>query len=251
MVRRLIDGMNGLVNLILCAVFSIVLCFAGYALWDMWHVMNQAGLSEELLSYQPSLSAQEEANPSLLELMAMNPDVVGWVQLDNTSINYPILRGENNTYYLNHNFYKEYSLAGSAFLDYRNAADFTDAYSVLYGHNMDGGRMFADLKKYESQDFFNKNTTGTLFMAEHTYALEIYACLHVDVYETPMFTLTETPEEYVQRLAYIKESALFYREIGVQGDQRIMALSTCSSATNDDRTIVVARLTQQAGGELP
>ena len=231
-----------LLNFTLMLVLATMLAFSGYALWDAFLVQDRAGISSEVMHYQPVIEPDREDNPSLLELCAMNPDVIAWVTLDGTRINYPVLYAMDNSYYLNRDFYKEYSVAGSVFMDYQNSPQFVDQYSLLYGHNMSGGLMFADLLKYGDQTFFDQNQTGYLFLPGETYELEIYAYLRVDAYQTPMFSMVDSQNAFQTRLDYIRESATHYRDVGADRTQRILAMSTCSSATSDDRSIIVARM---------
>ena len=81
------------------------------------------------------------------KLLEINNQVVGWIKIEDTDINYPIVKGEDNSYYLNHNILNESSQNGWIFMDYRNSDDFSDNNTVLYGHNIKSGIMFSDLTK--------------------------------------------------------------------------------------------------------
>lgn len=247
-VKRLIRGADRLVNLAVGIALAAMLLYGGYALWDTFKVYNQAGVSSEIMKYKPTV--EDASNPTLPELQAINPDVRAWLTVDGTNIDYPVLQGKNNSEYLNHDIYGKYSLGGSVFLDCRNSRDFTDHYSLVYGHHMDGGAMFGDITEFEDETYFNGHQTGWLFVPGKTYRLKIYAFLHVDAYSSPMFEVRPGAEGFAARLDYIKETAAYYRDIGVTADDRIVALSTCSSATTNGRSIVVAGLVEytDAGG---
>ena len=104
----------------------------------------------------------EEADPHMEELSRLdlaalrqvNPDVIGWIRIPDTKIDYPFLQGEDNEYYLTHTWEGEKNAAGSIFLECMNSGDLTDFNTILYGHNMNSGAMFAGLRKYTSQNFF-------------------------------------------------------------------------------------------------
>ena len=81
-------------------------------------------------------------------LKAINEDIIGWIQIEGTEISYPIVKGIDNSYYLNHTVQKTYNIAGSIFLDYRNERDFSDSKNIIYGHNMKDGSMFHVLRNY-------------------------------------------------------------------------------------------------------
>lgn len=248
--NRFLCGLERLVNIITGIALAAVLLYAGYALWDNLRVYNAAGISGEIMHYKPTVE-KNSTNPTLPELQAINPDVCAWLTLDDTDIDYPILQGENNAEYLNCDIYKKYSLGGSVFLDCHNNRDFTDRYSLIYGHHMDGGTMFGDIAKFDDETYFYGHQTGWLFVPGKTYKLEIYAFLHEDAYLSPMFDVQLNAEGYANRLSYIRNSAVHYRDIGADTEDQILALSTCSSATTNGRSIVVARMAgyTETGGE--
>lgn len=243
--RGAIRVVNKLITAVLSLALALLMAMAAYALWDAYLVMKNAGVSNEILHFQPLFDPTKADNPSLLELAAINPEVVAWVTIQGTNINYPVLHGPDNTKYLNRDVYGEYSLSGSVFLDHRCNGAFTDSYSLLYGHNMDGGLMLADVKQYEEKAFLEAHPTGYLFLPAKTFRLEIFAYLQVDAYQTPMFSMIEGENGYKERLAYIQDNALHYLDIQVTESQQILALSTCTSADNNDRSIVIARMVEQ------
>ena len=81
-------------------------------------------------------------------LKAINPEVIGWIQIEGTSISYPIMKGKDNDYYLKHTFEGNYNAAGSIFIDYTNNSNFEDCNTIIYGHNMKNGSMFGLLRKH-------------------------------------------------------------------------------------------------------
>ncbi len=248
-VKRVIRGTDKLINYTTGLVLALVLLYGGYALWDTIKVYNRAGISSEIMHFKPTVD--DASNPSLSELQAINPDVCAWLTVEDTNIDYPVLQGKNNKEYLNRDFYGEYSLGGSVFLDCQNSREFTDPYLLIYGHHMEGGAMFGDITNFSEETYFNEHQTGWLFIPGKSYKLEIYAYLHVDAYASPMFDVELDLEEFAERLTYIMNTATHYRETGVMADDQIVALSTCSSATTNGRSIVVAKLVEytDAGGD--
>lgn len=236
---RLALAGNKWLNRIIALFMALVVFISGYALYDAWRVIHDAG--EGLKKYKPSDTM------SLEDLMAINPDVCAWLTVDDTNIDYPVLRGQDNEEYLTKDFYGEYAPGGSLFLDFRNSREFDDYYHIIYGHHMNGGAMFGDIPKFESKDFFDSHTTGTLMIPGITYQLEIFAYLSVDAYDSYMFVpILKDEESGEEVLTHIQQTALNYRDIGVTGNDRIMAMSTCSEAFTDARSILVARIVQPA-----
>lgn len=148
--------------------------YSAYALWDNAQVYAAADhVQAGLLPFKPK--AGEENDATFEELRAINPDVAAWVTMDNTGIDYPVLQGEENLNYLNTDVYGDFALAGSIFLDTDCSRDFTDPYSLLYGHHMENGKMFGDVDLYQDAAFFAQNTTGELVTPDRTYRLETVA----------------------------------------------------------------------------
>ena len=121
------------------------------------------------------------ANSSIVDAQRdMNPDIAAWLRLPNTEIDYPVVRGADNTFYLDHDVMKKKAASGSLFIDSGNSGGFTDFNTVIYGHNMNNGSMFGQLGKFADPAFFDGNAAGRLFLPDCTYALEIFACMGVN-----------------------------------------------------------------------
>jgi len=101
-------------------------------------------------------------------LRKINEDLVAWIQIPGIGLDYPVVQGEDNEYYLYHTFQKENNKAGSIFLDYRNHDDFTDRRVILYGHNMKDGSMFSNLKQYQDSVFRKNSDSAYLYLPEKT-----------------------------------------------------------------------------------
>lgn len=227
---------------LLAIILALVFLFACYALWDTWRIYDDAGIDQRLLQYKPELNSVDNS-ASFSELMAINPDVCAWLTIENTNIDYPVVQGIDNIKYVNTDVYGKFSLSGSIFLDYRNAGDFSDSYSLLYGHHMEGGVMFGELANFTEEDYFREHTTGILYLADRTYEIELFACLQTSAYDAMMFGPGDFQEnEMNELLSTIKTDSLQYRDIGVTSQDKIIALSTCSDASTNARTLVFGRL---------
>lgn len=238
---------------LLAVCLALVFLFACFALWDTWRIYDAAGIDQRLLQYKPELNSVDN-EASFSELLAINPDVCAWLTVEDTNIDYPVVKGIDNIKYVNTDVYGKFSLSGSIFLDYRNAGDFTDSYSLLYGHHMAGEVMFGELAYFTEQEYFREHTTGILYLPDRTYEIEIFACLQTDAYDSMMFGPGDYQESYMnEMLSVIRSTSLQYREIGVTGQDRIIALSTCSDASTNARTIVFGCLNEisvSEGGAL-
>lgn len=225
----------------LTTIFLIMIfLYASFALWDTWRIYDGARVDESLLKYKPEFDGD---TAGLEDLMAINPDVCAWLTIEDSHIDYPIVRGDDNVNYINTDVYGKFSISGSIFLDYRNEKNFTDSYSLLYGHHMEKNVMFGELAYFMEQEYFLEHKTGILYLPETTYQIEIFACLQTDAYDALMFGPGDLLDgEMDVLLQQIRNSSLQYREIGVTGEDRILGLSTCSDASTNARTIVFGRL---------
>jgi sortase B len=234
-----------LLNGIIAIFLVVALLYGGFGLWDTWMIYKNAGVDSDILKYKPTLSADEDApNPTLSELQKINPDVVGWLTVDDTHIDYPLVQGESNIEYLNKAVDGTFALTGSIFLDYQNSKDFTDFYSLVYGHHIEGKVMFGEIPEFLEQDYFEEHTTGTLFLPEHTRSIQWFACMRTDAYDVHLFfpTSIEDEESRNELLDYIRQEAVQYRDLGVTASDQIIALSTCENASTDGRILLIGRL---------
>lgn len=246
---------NALISLAVGLCLAVCGAYAGYALWDNRQVYSAAeNVQIEMQKLKPEVSEEVgETGPSFAELLAVNPDVCAWLTVDNTRIDYPVLQGETNLDYINTDVYGNFALAGSIFLDSRNDPAFADGYSLLYGHHMEGGRMFGDLDLFKEEKFFNENRTGTLMLPDRVCPLEIFACLVTPSSEENIFQPVAWKTDIDGFLRFAREEALFIDEALIEARQsenpeglRVLALSTCSSEYTDARTIVLAFIQEEA-----
>lgn len=221
-----------------------VLLYGVFALWDTYAIFRGTVVDSSLLLYKPTIADDGSVSLSLSELMELYPDVCAWLTLDDTNIDYPVVQGENNSTYVNYDIYGEFSLSGAIFLDYRNSGDFSDDYSILYGHHMSMEAMFGGLDLFFEQDYLDTHTTGTLFLTDTYEDLEIFALVSLDAYDTMVFTpFVDDDARLEALLIYIEENAVTYRDITFEEGDKLLAMSTCSTDGTNLRTIVFAKQT--------
>lgn len=244
---------NAFVNLIVILALAVTGVYAAYALWDNNRIYSAAeDVQADMIKLKPVI--EEDGGASFEELLAINPDVCAWVTLDGTSIDYPVLQGETNLTYINMDVYGNFALAGSIFLDSRNRNDFTDPYSLLYGHHMENSGMFGDLDLYKDEAFFEENTTGTLILPDRAYDLEIIACLVTDTSDENIFEPEHWQAGIDGLLTYAEKNAVFLHGQAVEKTAamerpQILALSTCATEFTDARTIILAVMESHAADQ--
>jgi sortase B len=234
---------NYVLNKVIALVLIGALLFGGFGLWDTWNIYHNAAIDPDLLKYKPVATGEDAPNPSLSQLQKINPDVCAWLTVNDTNIDYPVVQGENNSEYLNQAVDKSFSLSGSIFLDSGNANDFSDPYSLIFGHHMDGEVMFGEIPYFLESDYFNSHTSGVLFTLEHTYYIQWFACLKTNSHDLKIYNPTAYSNQSSMSvlLDYIKSNATQYRDIGVSTSDSIVALSTCFDTTTNGRVVLVGR----------
>ena len=231
-VSALADAGDRLVGLAAGCLFSVLLVFSGYCLWDSATVAYGALVTPQLRRAKP-----EPGSPTLAELQAQNPDVCGWLTLDGTHIDYPVVQGADDLEYVNKAADGSFALSGAVFLSAANRADFSDAYNLIYGHHMENGAMFGDLTQFSESEYFADHTAGTLYTEGASYELQVFACVLTDAYDPVIYTPSTDPAALA---AYIRAHAVQYRE--PPADCRVAAFSTCDDSRTNGRVAVFAAL---------
>ncbi len=175
-------------------------------------------------------------------LKELNPDIVGWLYSPDTVINYPIVQGSDNDYYLYHLADGTCNRNGCLFVDCKNAGDFSDENTIIYGHHMASGSMFASLVNYASQSYYEAHPFMYLITEETVYRLELFAG----------YTTTADSDAYVMQFASAGIFKNWMAEICQKSDfltmtaptdgDRIVTLSTCAYAFDNARYVVHGRL---------
>ena len=198
----------------------------------------------EMHELKPSIDEGEGASDGrdFGALQTGNPDIIAWLAIPGTVIDYPVVQTSDNDFYLSHDAQKNINTNGALFLDYRAHPDFSDFVNVIYGHHMQSGIMFQNLMNFKDQTFFDNQRIGTLYTPEKTWQLEFFATAVVS-YDSDIYDYTlSSPAEKEAYFEGVKEVALQYRDIDLSASDRIVVLSTCSYEYADARSVVLARL---------
>ncbi|RKD34887.1 class B sortase [Lacrimispora algidixylanolytica] len=172
-------------------------------------------------------------------LKAINPDIVGWLKIEGTSIDYPIVQTDDNETYLNMDFEGKKNASGAIFLDYESEPDFSGRHNILYGHHMKNGSMFKDIIKYKEESFFKEHQDITIYTPQREFHLRPFTVLYTDADGERRRTKFDTEEDFDGYVEKMTKKGLFYQKpnepIGT-----LWSFVTCSYELADARTILYA-----------
>lgn len=175
-------------------------------------------------------------------LLQSCPDVVGWIKIDGTCIDYPVVLGKDNDFYLHHLPDQTANSAGSIMMDCANDGTFDNTVNILHGHHMRNGSMFGDLDEYAEESYYKAHPVIHLYTPSGNYEVEIFAACTVNgsTFGYPTgFETTEAFDEFIQTL---KLQTAYDTGVDVQENDKILLLSTCAYSFNTARFIVAGKI---------
>jgi sortase B len=184
-------------------------------------------------------------------LQQTNEDIYAWVTVPGTDVDYPVLQhSTDDSFYLEHDAAKESSVAGAIYSEQKNAKDFSDPNTVLYGHNMRNGSMFASLHRFEDREFFDENREILVYTPEHIYHYEIFAAYTYDnrhLLNSFDFDDPDVFRDYLEEVYSIRAmNAFFLEDPIVTNEDKILTLSTCNG-NSEARYLVQGVLVEVEG----
>ncbi|QDY84827.1 class B sortase [Paenibacillus polymyxa] len=250
---------------VLIAVSLLVLVFSlaniarislwGYAdqvkieeLAKVWEEQSDKGGGEAIPSPLITKANEPVMLPEFRELYERNPDIVGWLKINGTRIEYPVMQNpQDEQYYLDHDFDKKKSKLGLPFLDEHSRINGSDIL-LIHGHHMKNGWMFKDLMKYKQESFYKEHAT---FQFNTLYEKEEYEVVAVilsqvyrksdDVFKYYQIEKVSTPAEFDSYVQNIQKLALYETGVTPRYGDKLIVLSTCEYSTENGRLAVVAR----------
>ena len=246
-------------------IYLAVFLYSGYLLvqYVYTYVESASSLKETQEMYETALEntaqvavtgdAKEDLleddsmRPQFEELNKVNQDIVGWISVEGTNLHNPILQATDNDFYLNRNFARESSRAGSVFMDYRNDITNMSHNTVLYGHAMRNDTMFGSLKKFGNQDYADEHPVIYMDTLYEGYDIEVFAAYETTIDFYYIETDFQTTEKFSKFLGEVESRSLIDMPVEVGADDRIVTLSTCNNSVNskDKRYVVQGKLVKR------
>lgn len=239
------------IQIIFIIIFIISICAIIYYFYnankdkqEYKEVLDNVKIDEEQVTEE-----RTERMLQVEELKKENEDIIGWIEIDGTNINYPVLQGTDNQYYMKHTYTKEYSNNGSIFLDKDYDWNLPSSNLLLYGHNNKNGVMFQDLLKYKEESFYIEHPTIRFTTINEDCQYEIISVFlsrvyykdEKDVFRYYYFINANNEAEYNNYVEKSKKFSIYDTGKSAEYGEQLLTLSTCEYSQEDGRFVVVAK----------
>ena len=248
------EKVNSKIYIFLIIIFIISISFVSYNLYNKYknEKINKEAKDFINTNNETNISKTEEQEriEKVKELKKENSDIVGWMEIPNSNISYPVLQGEDNSYYMTHNYKKEYSKDGSIFLDKDYDWRKPSTNLLMYGHNnRDSKEMFVDLMNYKEESYykdhkiirFTTENEDTEYEIISVFLSRVYYKSEKDVFRYYYFINAENEEDFNYYVENSKKVSLYNIDTTAKYGDQLLTLSTCEYSQEDGRLAVVAR----------
>lgn len=193
---------------------------------------------------EPGQSTSRWPQVDFEALWNINPDIVAWLYCEDTAINYPVVQGSDNDFYLRRLLDGTWNIAGSLFMDCNNQTGFADPNTIIYGHNLKNQSMFWAVAEYKKQDFYDAHPVMLLVTPDANYEIQLFSGYVADPEKAEETWLTwfSSGNEFNNWITATKERSTFASDVAPTTADRFITLSTCSYEWDNARYVVVGRL---------
>jgi sortase B len=175
-------------------------------------------------------------------LRGVNPDFAAWFMCSGTNINYPVVHGTDNVYYLTHMFDNKANAAGALFIDYRNKLGFADCNTIIYGHHMRNHSMFWTLTRYKSQAYYDAHPVMRLLTPEGNFEVQVFSGFVADTFQDAWRIFFVSGDDFLNWIQSLRQRSRFFSDVPIAENDRIITLSTCDYEFNDARYVLYGKL---------
>ena len=238
-----------IVVILIIIAFCTLLIFASIkSVKYIANVIENRNIAKRVSKYVTKSSEEniQENVPNLdvdfEKLKSENPDTIGYLKVNGTDIDDVVVKCNDNSYYMNHNFELKRNKAGWIFADYRNKFDGTDRNIVIYGHNMKDGSMFSSLKNVLEKSWQdNEDNRKIIFITENEKCVyEVFSVYQIESEDYYIQTDFESENDYQKFISTIRARSKKFFRVNVTGQDRVLTLSTCAN-NNKYRVVLHAR----------
>ena len=226
-----------ILNIIIYMILLFVLIYSGIKIFK-WYKdkTNNNKIAEQIKSTVIVEDKNEDENKEeytvdFNKLKEQNNETVAWIKVNNTNVEYPVVRATNNSFYLNHSFDKSKNSAGWIFADYKNKFDNTDKNIVIYGHNMRDDSMFGSLKNILNSNWYNneENTNIALYTENEKYIYKVFSIYKIESEDYYIKTEFSNDNEFEKFIKTLKKRSIKNFNIDISKEDSILTLSTCAN----------------------
>lgn len=228
-----------IINLLEVIVLILLLSFSTTKIIT-WNKENTE--TKELLTELNTSEEIQNDTPNIKDLKSKNNDTIGWIKVNNTNIDYPLVQSKDNNYYLTHNFNKKETSAGWVFLDKRNNKNLNDKNNIIYGHSRKDKSMFGTLKETLNKKWYKNKDNLIIKITTETkeYNYEIFSIYTIEKENYYLRTSFKIEKEYKTFLNILKERSIYDFKVNLENTTSILTLSTCYKS--NQRVVVHAKL---------
>ena len=259
-------------GIMITALIGIIVClaFVAFHLYQDWKASQSYEETKEAVE-EPEFTGEREGEEAELpddifrdmgnpinfkKLRKINKELYAWIRVPDTNIDYPVGQNKEDSFYLNHDMYKEPRFAGCIYTEKANSKDFEDPNTVIYGHNMIGGTMFSNLHNFRDKKFFKKHPYFYIYTPKYIMVYQVFAAYTYDdrhILNSFDFSKEKVFRKYIRNIFKVRSMDRHLREdVEVTTDDKIVTLSTCIGNETDKRYLVQGkRLWKGTEDEIP
>lgn len=188
-----------------------------------------------------SAGLDEDRTDKFRRLRDISADIVGWIKIEGTKIDYPVVKGSDNVFYLNRNIKRDWAVRGAIFMDYRNTGGSGDLNTLIYGHHMKDGSMFGGLAKYKEESYYAEHPYIILDYPGKTTKWQIFSVYVSRSEDGLVQTDFDDDEEFADYVLNSAARSMYDTKVEVTGDEPILTLLTCTYEFDDARLVLHAK----------
>ncbi len=200
------------------------------------NVISAVTGSEGVETISPSTVSGDLINFTALQ--KVNPDIIAWIRIPGTAMDYPVMKSKNNSEYLKYTPEMNKNIVGSVFMDYRNSSDFSDFHTLIYGHNMKNGSMFRTVANYRDENYYKAHPTVTISTPAGVKTYNIISAFQTDAKEIVYTIDFEDEAEYTLFVAKMKEESQYDTGVVADTSKKMITLSTCVGVNGAHRFVL-------------
>ena len=231
---------------VLYVIFGMLVAAAIYGLGSLVYTLLGAEVGN---SYYANLAEDMRAEDvvNFAALSAKNPEIKGWITLDDTAIDLPVVQTTDNSFYLTHRFDERKNKLGTPFIDKGNTGTFSDRNTVIYGHAVRSGAMLGSLWEYENPNYYQRHTEMKLYLPDgRQWTLAVFACARVQGVRSEIPISFASDEDFVTMVKDLRATSAFSSSVKVAATDRLVTFCVVSPDGGEERLLVCCKIIESA-----